>query len=95
MRKGDKEQNVPDKFDIRGAGEITDLVDNVFIIHRNKAKEEKTRTNQMVNPEDPDCMLVVAKQRHGEWEGMFKLWFHPPSKQYIPNPDNRIMSYEL
>ena len=93
MRKGDKESHIPDKFDIRGAGEITDLVDNVFIVHRNKAKEEKVRTNKPVESGEPDCTLIVAKQRHGEWEGKFLLWFHPASKQYIPSPDQRIMIY--
>jgi len=41
MRKGEKEESIPGKFDIRGASEITDLVDNVFIVHRNKRKEAK------------------------------------------------------
>ena len=37
MRKGHTEFDMPGKHDFRGAGEITDLVDNVFIIHRNKS----------------------------------------------------------
>ena len=95
IRKGDKESIVPDKFDIRGATEITDLVDNVFIIHRNKAKEIKLQTGKQVDPEEADCSLIVAKQRHGEWEGMFKLWFNPESKQYTSNPGNRVMGFVL
>jgi len=95
MRKGDRESSIPDKFDIRGAGEVTDLVDNVFIVHRNKAKEIKQRSGKAVDIDEPDCSLIVAKQRHGEWEGLFKLWFHPESKQYLPKPDNKIMSFYL
>lgn len=95
MRKGDKETTMPDKFSIRGAAEITDLADNVFIVFRNKAKEQKIETGIYVDREEHDCLLLVDKQRHGEWEGMFKLWFHPESKQYIPNPDNRIMHYPI
>lgn len=95
VRKGDRESNIPDKFDIRGAGEITDLVDNVFIVHRNKSKEEKIRLNKITEPDEQDCTLVVAKQRHGEWEGMFKLWFHEESKQYIPSNDVRAMKFYL
>ncbi len=93
IRKGDKETRVPNKFDIRGAGEVTDLVDNVFIIYRNKAKEQKIRARKEVDPEDPDCLLINEKQRHGEWEGIIKLWFDLPSKQYIPTPENRVMAY--
>lgn len=94
MRKGDKESKVPDKFDIRGASEIVDQVDNVFIIHRNLAKEAKKGTSNY-DENDQDCSLVVAKQRHGEWEGRFKLWFHPDSKQYTPQPGNRVMAYPI
>lgn len=95
MRKGEKEAKVPDKFDIRGASEIADQVDNIFIIHRNKRKEEKLRKKIEVSREEPDGLLVVAKQRHGEWEGAFNLWFHPDSKQFVPNPDNRVMAYHI
>jgi hypothetical protein len=43
VRKGESEHKAPGKFDIRGAGSITDLVDNVFIVWRNKRAEEKER----------------------------------------------------
>ncbi len=33
------EETQPNKFDIKGTGAITDLVDNVFIVWRNKKKE--------------------------------------------------------
>jgi len=93
VRKGDKETNIPDKFDVRGAGEITDLVDNVFIIHRNKSKEGKIRRKEEVSEDEPDTRLIVAKQRHGEWEGHFNLWFHPGSTQFTPSPGNQVMRY--
>ena len=93
IRKTEKETNIPDKFDIRGASEITDLVDNVFIVFRNKAKEAKVREGQEVGEDDPDNLLVCAKSRHGEWEGILKLWFHQESKQYVPSPNNQTMRY--
>lgn len=95
MRKGDKEGRIPDKFDIRGAGEITDLVDNVFIVHRNKDKEERVRQGKHPSEDEQDCTLIVAKQRHGEWEGMFKLWFHPESKQYVPSNNSKLMDFSI
>ena len=41
MRKTDKEESRPGKYDVRGAAEIVDLADNLFIIHRNKIKEQE------------------------------------------------------
>ncbi len=103
IRKGDKEGNTPDKFDIKGAGEITDLVDNVFIVHRNKIKEQKLQGLDLNKPENqdlireleakPDSTLTVAKQRHGEWEGQFKFWFNKPSMQYTPDQSGKVMEY--
>ena len=93
IRKGDKEGNIPDKFDIRGAGELTDLVDNVFIVHRNKRKEDLIAKGEEVDPNVPDCVLKIAKQRHGEAEPVFNLWLHKDSMQFVPSPDNRPMFY--
>ena len=108
IRKGEKEGKIPDKFDIKGAGEITDLVDNVFIVHRNKEKEKKARMIES-GPEDqatkaakleelapqPDTQLICAKQRHGEFEGAFSLWFHPASQQFTPTKENVPMPLAL
>lgn len=84
-RKGDTERRAVDKFDIKGASEITDQVDNVFTLWRNKGKEDES---QMPNPEsdimkEPDALLTCSKQRHGEWEGKVALWFHKASMQYV------------
>ena len=89
IRKGDREGVRPDKFDIKGAGEITDLVDNVFIVHRNKTKEREAerQTPDQNTMDQPDETLLVAKQRHGEWEGTFALWFHGISQQFVPGSD--------
>lgn len=95
VRKGNHESDIPDKFDIKGCSEITDMVDNVFIVHRNKGKEEKIRMNKATfeDEQQPDCTLKVAKQRHGEWEGNFLLWFHGDSMQYTPDIDNRPLPF--
>jgi len=93
IRKGSNEGEQPDKFDIKGAGEITDLVDNVFIVHRNKSKEQKLQNNQTVEPYEPDETLRVAKQRHGEWEGIFKLWFHQPSTQFVGSSESMAIRW--
>jgi len=95
IRKGENESRIPGKFDVRGAGEITDLVDNVFIAHRNKIKESSLRRGQHVDIDEPDCRLIVDKQRHGEWEGIFNLWFHNSSKQFVPTSADRTMRFDF
>lgn len=77
IRKLENEAKKPDKSDVKGAGEITDMVDNVLIVWRNKA-EPVTR-----KPTDPDAALICCKQRHGEWEGGVNLWFDRDSQQYV------------
>ena len=95
MRKGESETKIPDKFDVKGAGELTDLVDNVMIVHRNKAKERRAEANETVDHYEPDATLTVAKQRHGEWEGRINLYFHRDSQQYVPNPDMGAMVWDM
>lgn len=88
MRKGENEYKIPDKFDIRGASEIADLVDNVFIVHRNKKKENKPEEFL----DEPDCWLRLAKQRHFSWEGIYGLWYHKESGQYTSD-SSRVMNH--
>jgi twinkle protein len=92
MRKGQEESRRPGKFDVRGASEITDLADNVFICWSNKAREEAKRklasgkelkANEKVQMEKRDQILSVAKQRHGEWEGSFGFYFDDKSLQFV------------
>jgi twinkle protein len=87
IRKGRSEEDIPDKFDVKGAGELVDLTDNLVIVYRNKKNERQ----QEPDPEMFDCMLKIDKQRHGEWEGSFMLWFHPKSMQYTPDSRNQPM----
>ncbi len=96
MRKGSREADVPDKFDVRGAGELVDMVDNLVIVHRNKTKELlMEKKPEEVDPIIPDATLRVAKQRHAEWEGDISLYFEPHSNQYRSGPDSRAMRFNL
>ncbi len=84
VRKGKSENDQPGKFDVKGAGSITDLVDNVFIVWRNKAKEEAIRAGNLnYDRNEPDTVLQLEKQRNGETEGQYRFWFHPGSLQYL------------
>lgn len=86
IRKGDSETKLPDKSDVKGTGAITDQVDNLVLVWRNKPKEMEVSANKQVNPNDPDLKLLVRKQRNGEWEGTIGLWFDKKSQQFVENP---------
>ncbi len=95
MRKPKSELEMPGKYDLKGSGDIADLVDNIFIVYRNKKKEIKTAKGEPTDAFDPDCKLGVYKQRHGEWEGVIGLYFDKESLQYIPHPERGCISYKL
>lgn len=72
MRKPADHGYIPCKHDIKHAGELADLADNVVLIWRNKPKE-----NNMPTDEIYDTLLIVDKQRHGHrWEGRIGLNFN-------------------
>lgn len=91
MRKGENERTAPGKFDVKGAGEITDLVDNLVIVWKNVRKAEKPDEA----PDDPDAFVRVAKQRHFPWEGSFAFWFDKASQQFLESRHERPGFLEL
>lgn len=88
VRKGESEHKAPGKFDIKGAGAITDQVDNVFIVWRDKKAEDDETSMH-------NAQLVCEKQRNGEFEGRFGFWFEPSSQQYLDNKAAMPMRYNL
>ena len=84
MRKSDN----TGKNDIRGAAEITDLADNVFILDRNRDKEkemEKATFGEVPNQkiaDQADAYLKLAKNREFGHEKDFCLWFDQSSGVY-------------
>lgn len=95
------EDYVPNKFDVRGAGELTDLVDNVFIVWKDKRKEQLkkmlaggaslgTKESDYIE-KNADQRLIVAKQRHGEWEGQVNLYFHEASLQFLGSKNHAVI----
>lgn len=81
IRKLSSESQQPDKTDVKGAGEITDQVDNVLLFWRNKEREGDLAARR--ENKDSDAILICAKQRNGEWEGKIGLWFEPQSQQFV------------
>jgi len=88
VRKGESEHKAPGKFDIKGAGAITDQVDNVFIVWRNKKAEAE-------NNGDATCVVACEKQRNGEFEGKFLFWFDVESQQYLESTEARPFRYNV
>ncbi len=94
IRKPTDESHKPSKYDYKGTGAITDQVDNVISVWRNKAKEKKRDEGKQVEDKDPDALLICDKQRNGEWEGSIGLWFDKPSMQYVGGPgDAPLLMY--
>ena len=72
-KKAIDESRVPGKMDIRGSGSITDQVDNVLTVWRNK--DEK-------RPLGEDAVIRIDKQRNGEWEGCLMLTYDQSGQSF-------------
>jgi twinkle protein len=99
VRKPDGSAGLPSKYDVRGAGEITDVADNIYILGRNKPKEaalQKQGDGRDLNEKElelltqKDVYLDCAKNRHGGEERRVGLYFHKDSQQYLSQPYNSI-----
>lgn len=94
-RKRETESTMMDKFDIKGASELTDMADNVFTLWRNKPKEAKVERGDVDEQtrSAPDAVLMCDKQRHGEWEGKIALWFNKRNMQYVGRQTTQAIDY--
>jgi twinkle protein len=104
-RKSDRTANhaVPDVEDVKGTSEIGSNAFNVIGIWRNKKLEDEIRqASEAAGGGDPAAqaklgeanakptvVINVAKQRNGDWEGKFGLWFNPATYQYRSAYDDR------
>lgn len=107
MRKTDSEDRPSGKMDVKGTGAITDMVDTVASIWRNKPKENDRRKHQRAQEElpdprqripfdeseKPDALLTFSKQRNGEEEPTLALWFHGESFQFVGGPTQKPYRY--
>jgi twinkle protein len=83
IRKLQSEEIQPSKTDLKGSGSIADQVDNVFLVWRNKKKENARRNNEDYDEKQPDMFLMCQKQRNGEAEEFYGLYFEHNSQQFI------------
>lgn len=99
LRKPANESAIPDKHDNKGSGSITDQVDNVLMVWRNKPKEDdmKVKGDLSLKKAEPDHYLLCRKQRNyegsGEGEPTIKLWFHRDAQQYLADAPDEPMYF--
>ena len=92
LKKPSKEGDIPDKHDTKGSGSITDQIDNLFMVWRNKPKEDdmKARGLQSNKQTEPDSYLLCRKQRNYEGnadgEPTISLWRHRDAGQFVAEP---------
>lgn len=72
-RKGHDENTPPNKFDAKGSGAISDQVDQLITVWRNKRLEAEIAAGKG-DEALPGFVLIVDKNRHGGWEGKIPLW---------------------
>jgi twinkle protein len=98
MRKAGDANHKNGKNDIRGAAEISDLADNVYILRRNKTKEKQLELQAMSLPYDeelilkPCAILAQEKNRDHSIETEFGLYYDMKSGQYS-GMDGRLMPH--
>ena len=99
-RKKENEQSAPTKMDVKGTSALTDLVDNVFSVWRDKTKETAISNSEFTGEPVPEKIMNKAdvkincdKNRHGGWEGVINLWFDKDSLQYLEHSGARPKSY--
>lgn len=94
IRKLQNEEMQPNKNDIKGTGAIADQVDNVLLMWRNKKKEHDKQKKGFVDDKVSDAMLMCEKQRNGEAEDWFSLWFDKESQQFTEQPGAVAMAFD-
>lgn len=81
-RKG-QDEATPGKMDVSGTADLTNMVDNVWIVWANKRKAQAELEGSDKYADQPDQLLICEKQRAGEWQGRIALWWHAKSLQLL------------
>jgi len=84
-KKTASEDEGSNKFDVSGSSDITNLVDNVISVHRNKKREREMAEggiDEKIMNQAP-CSVYLLKQRHGQGvETKWGLGYVPPTLEY-------------
>jgi twinkle protein len=94
---GGTEDRPPSKYDVRGSASVTDQAANVVTVWANKAKQASLQKDP--NDADalakPDALVTIEKQRNGEFEGRFQLWFDEGSLRFMNDRTSAVEPYVL
>ena len=99
LKKPSKEGDMPDKHDTKGSGSITDQVDNLMMVWRNKPKEDarKAQGDRSNKSTEPDCYLLCRKQRtyegSSDGEPQIALWRHHDSSQFLAQAGDMVQFF--
>ena len=84
-RKTSSEDEGSSKFDVSGSSDITNLVDNVLSVHRNKKREREMAEgglDEAIMNSSP-CSVYLLKQRHGQGtETKWGFGYKPKTLEY-------------
>jgi twinkle protein len=84
-KKTASEDEGSNKFDVSGSSDITNLVDNVLSVHRNKRRERELAEggiDEKIMHQAP-CSVYLLKQRHGQGtEAKWGLGYKPETLEY-------------
>lgn len=94
IRKLVNEEQQPNKHDLKGSGSISDQVDNVFLMWRNKKKENMRNRGEQVDETIADAFLMCEKQRNGEAQEWYSLWYHGSSQQFVERHGSVAMDFD-
>jgi twinkle protein len=105
MRKGESEDKPAGKMSVKGSGGITDLVDTVIEVWRNKPRERAVKKAKEDSAhvsiggwrdlvpdkykDQGDALLLVHKQRATGVEPTYSLWYDAASTTYLSKPDHK------
>ena len=92
VRKPENELKRVSKYDIKGASELTELVDAGFMVHRNKT-EEKAR-EEGNTPKEPLAALECFKNRHGGHEPSCGLEYEHDGMTFFDHDTKKENFYE-
>ncbi len=95
----DGETRPPTKYDIRGSSAISDQTHNVLTVWMNKAKRaELEKPVEQQAPEvvgKPDHIVTIEKQRNGDFEGRFALYFDAQSLRFCDHEHAAVEPYHM
>ena len=92
-KKMPDEAKRPSKYDVSGAGDITNLADSVMLFWRNKPKEAARRKGDSSTDGEPDALLICCKQRELGDEPEFALWYDHDSESYVEGPGAKPINW--